>query len=62
MPMLTYAPNNPALQYVKTRAPQAPNAQAGGQFPRMVHVAQTVPPGFSYPPQMLFSPQSAPTQ
>lgn len=25
----------------------------------MVHAAQTVPLGFSYPPQMLFSPQNA---
>ena len=29
----------------------------------MMHVAsQTVPPGFSYPPHMLFSPQTAPVQ
>lgn len=28
----------------------------------MVHVAQTLPPGFSYPPQMLFAPHSAPAQ
>lgn len=49
-------PFNPTLQYVQTRAPRAPNAQAGGQYPHMVHATQTVPPGFSYPPHMLFAP------
>lgn len=62
VPILTYAPNNPALQYVHTGTPQAPNAQGGGQFPHMVHASQTVPPSFSYPPQMLFAPQSASVQ
>ncbi|XP_050889365.1 uncharacterized protein LOC127094590 [Lathyrus oleraceus] len=56
MPILTYAPANPALQYVHTGVPQAPNAQDGGQYPHWMHVAQTVPSGFSYPPQMLFAP------
>lgn len=62
MPVLTYAPNNLVLQYMQTGVPQAPNAQTGGQFPRMVHVAQIVPLGFSYPPQMLFASQSAHAQ
>lgn len=62
VPMLTYAPNNHSLYYVHTGAPQAPNAQAGGQFPHMVHTAQIVPHGFSTPPQMLFVPQSVPVQ
>ncbi|XP_050918887.1 uncharacterized protein LOC127136366 [Lathyrus oleraceus] len=61
MPMLTYAPTNPALQHVETREPQAPNAQTGGQYPQTAHAAQTVPPGFSYPPQMWFTP-NMPTQ
>lgn len=57
VPMLTYAPNNHALQYVQTGAPQAPTAQAEAQFPHMMHAAsQIAPPSFSYPPQMLFSP------
>ena len=56
VPMLTYAPTDTALQYVQTGAPQAPNAQARGQYPHMLHAAQTVPSGFSYPPQMLFAP------
>lgn len=30
VPMLTYAPNNPTLQYVQIEASQAPNVQAGG--------------------------------
>lgn len=60
--MMSYAPTNPALQYVQTRAPQAPNAQAEGQYPHMVHAAQTVPLSFSYPPQMLFVPQNMPVQ
>lgn len=62
VPMMTYAPTNLALQYVQTGVPQAPNAQAGGQYPHMVHAAQIVPPGFSYPPQMLFAPQNVPVQ
>lgn len=55
---MTYAPTNPALQYVQTRAPQAPNAQDGGQYPHTVHATQTVPYGFSYSPQMMFAPQN----
>lgn len=58
MLILTYAPTNPALQYVQTREPQVPNAQVRGQYPPVVHVTQTVPPGFSYPPQMLFASQN----
>lgn len=51
MPMLTYH----ALQHVQIGAPQAPNAQARAQYPQTTHVAQTVPPDFSYPPQMWFT-------
>lgn len=58
MPILTY----PVLQHVQTGAPQAPNAQAGAQYPQTTHAAQTVPPNFSYPPQMWFIPNMpAPT-
>lgn len=63
MQLLTYTHNNPALQYMQTGAPQAPNAQAGGQFPHTVHAtSQTVPPSFSYPPQMMICLLSAPVQ
>lgn len=58
MPMMTYAPNNLALQYVQTEALQTPNAQDGGQYPHLVHAAQIVPLDFSYPPQMLFAPRN----
>lgn len=49
--MMTY----PALQHVQTGAPQGPNAQAGVQYPQTTHAAQTVPPSFSYPPQLWFT-------
>lgn len=46
MPIITY----PASQYLQTGAPQAPNAQLGMQYFQPATAAQTVPPGFSYPP------------
>ncbi|XP_050876821.1 uncharacterized protein LOC127080547 [Lathyrus oleraceus] len=48
VPMLTYL----ASQYVQTGAPQAPNAQPRMQYPQPT---QTVPPSFSYSPQMWFT-------
>lgn len=46
MPMMM----NPVSQYMEAGAPQAPNAQPGMQYFQPPTAAQTVPPGFSYPP------------
>lgn len=63
VPMLPYTPINATHQYMQYEAPLASNAQTEGQFSQVVNVApQTVPFGFSYPPQMLFAPQSVPAQ
>lgn len=51
VPVMTY----PASQYMQTGEPQAPNAQPGTQYFQPATAAQTVPPGFSYPPQMWFT-------
>lgn len=47
---------NHALQYVQKGTPLASNAHNRGQIPHVVNSdPQIIPPGFSYPPQMLFS-------
>ncbi|XP_050875848.1 uncharacterized protein LOC127079504 [Lathyrus oleraceus] len=52
-PTETVVPNSGNRQM--TGAPQAPNAQLGMQHLQPANVAQTVPPSFSYPPQMWFT-------